>query len=78
VSDSVKMPWKSDLVLLEGGPGDEQVIEIRLSEPLLPERLAFGTPYGTVAYMRVMNGKYPSRNDQGQLRYVYIDQGSSW
>lgn len=64
--------WSTDSGLLEGGPLHGRVFSIDCTPTVVPPlHVIFTISQQRVVYKRLMVGVYPSRNDQGQLRYAF-------
>jgi hypothetical protein len=73
----IRTTWSVDYALLDGGPVAGRIVEIT---PDLPLRLIINWGGGearrrsTAVYKKVLNGKYASRNDQGQVVYFFCEE----
>lgn len=64
-------PWSVDYALLDGGPVGGRIVEIK---PELPLRLLINMGNRrTAIYKKVLNGRYASRNDYGQVIYRFCE-----
>lgn len=66
--------WQTDIGLMEGGPLNDRIFTLTPVPNVGPPiHMIFSVDGRRVTYKRIMFGRYPSRNDRGQLRYAYQD-----